>query len=158
MSLIKCKECRKEISDQAAACPNCGAPLQLAVAAETTQSKGSNPVAVVGIVGVIIVVLGLFYVYPFVFMGTDDSGAISLGQSPLAPAPVVTRAEYNRIQEGTTYVQVREVIGAAGEELSRSDLAGFTTVMYSWTNSNGSNMNAMFQNDALINKAQFGLR
>ena len=157
MSLIKCKECGKEISDQAAACPNCGAPVQVAAAAETAKPKGSNPVAV-GIVGAIIVVLGLFYVYPYIFTVTDDSGAISLPQTPLAPAPVVTRAEYNQIQEGMTYAQVRGIIGAAGEELSRSDLAGFTTVMYSWANSNGSNMNVMFQNDALVNKAQFGLQ
>lgn len=27
MSLIKCPECRKEISDKAIACPNCGMPL-----------------------------------------------------------------------------------------------------------------------------------
>lgn len=27
MSMVKCRECGKEISDQAVACPNCGAPL-----------------------------------------------------------------------------------------------------------------------------------
>ena len=27
MALIKCKECGKEISDRASACPNCGCPL-----------------------------------------------------------------------------------------------------------------------------------
>lgn len=27
MALINCKECGKEISDQASACPNCGAPV-----------------------------------------------------------------------------------------------------------------------------------
>jgi len=57
-----------------------------------------------------------------------------------------------------SYSEVRRIIGAPGEEVSRSDLAGLTTVMYSWINSNGSNMNAMFQNDELIQKAQFGLR
>ena len=71
-------------------------------------------------------------------------------------------AEYNQISNGHSYYQVREIIGAAGTEMSRSDLAGFTTVMYSWTNSNGSNMNAMFQGQAdevpkLVTKAQFGL-
>ena len=30
MSLIKCKECGKEISDLAASCPHCGAPLKAA--------------------------------------------------------------------------------------------------------------------------------
>ena len=27
MSLIKCKECGKEISDQASSCPHCGCPI-----------------------------------------------------------------------------------------------------------------------------------
>lgn len=42
-------------------------------------------------------------------------------------------------------------------ELCRSDLAGHTTVMYAWKNRNGSNMSAMFQDGALVSKAQFGL-
>ena len=27
MALVNCRECGKQISDQAAACPNCGAPV-----------------------------------------------------------------------------------------------------------------------------------
>lgn len=27
MALVKCKECGKEISDQATSCPNCGCPI-----------------------------------------------------------------------------------------------------------------------------------
>ena len=70
----------------------------------------------------------------------------------------VTLAAYMQIQNGMTYEQVREIIGTAGEEISRSNIAGYSTVMYSWKNWNGSNMNAMFQNDQLVTKAQFGLR
>ena len=78
-------------------------------------------------------------------------------QSPLATTWPVTKAKYEGVQEGMTYDQVRAVMGAAGDELSRSYMAGHTTVMYLWKNSNGSNMNAMFQNERLITKAQFGL-
>jgi hypothetical protein len=56
-------------------------------------------------------------------------------EQPFAPPPILTRAEYNVIREGMTYEQVRK----GGQERSRSDLGGFTTVMYSWTNANGSN-------------------
>ena len=70
---------------------------------------------------------------------------------------VVTMDEFTRIREGMTYAQVRNIIGAAGTELSRTTMLGTTTIMYSWTNDDFSNMNAMFQNDALVSKAQFGL-
>ena len=70
---------------------------------------------------------------------------------------VVSRAEYNRIRSGMSYSEVADIIGD-GTEISRSDMAGYTTEMYSWENpSGGGNMNAMFQNDELISKAQFGL-
>jgi GYF domain 2 len=85
-------------------------------------------------------------------------GHISLPQPVFAPPPIVTQAQYDQILNDMTYEQVCAIIGTDGEELSRSNIAGITTVMYSWTNANGSNMNAMFQSDRLVNKAQFGLR
>lgn len=73
------------------------------------------------------------------------------------PEPVVTMAEYNQLQNGVSYADAVRVISESGEEMSRSDLAGIVTAMYSWAIPNGSNMNAMFQNDAMVQKAQFGL-
>ena len=75
-----------------------------------------------------------------------------------AEAPVVTIEKFNKIKDGMAYWEVRSIIGTDGEKLSESVFSGITTVMYSWSNSNGSNMNAMFQDGKLINKAQFGLR
>ena len=69
----------------------------------------------------------------------------------------LSKANYLRISEGMTYREVVAVLGKPGEEMSRSDIAGFTTVMYGWKRWNGANMNAIFQNDALVTKAQFGL-
>jgi hypothetical protein len=56
-----------------------------------------------------------------------------------------------------TYPQVVEILGSSGKELSRSEIAGHTTVMYSWQKRGGANMNAMFQNGRLVTKALFGL-
>jgi len=79
--------------------------------------------------------------------------------------PVVTMHEYQRIQNGMSYRQVVSIIGQEGEEISRNFIEGapgvmedIETVMYQWQNTGGSNMNAMFQNDKLMQKAQFGLR
>ncbi len=57
-----------------------------------------------------------------------------------------------------SYAQAIIVIGKKGELLSENEIAGFHTAMYSWSNWDGSNMNIMFQNDKLIQKAQFGLK
>lgn len=120
--------------------------------------RGSRGMGWAGVVLGIIGALGIVYTSQKITEIVRDPFNASLPQSPLAPPPVVTRAKYERIREGMTYEQVREILGETGEELSRSDIGGYTTVMYSWKNSNGSNMNAMFQNGRLVNKAQFGLR
>lgn len=42
MALIKCSECGKEISDKAAACIGCGAPIAIAVAVEPSTTVSSK--------------------------------------------------------------------------------------------------------------------
>jgi len=78
--------------------------------------------------------------------------------APARPSSGLTYENYLRLKEGMTYAEVVEILGTTGEELSRSDIAGYTTVMYSWQKWTGANMNAMFQNGRLVTKAQFGLR
>lgn len=87
-----------------------------------------------------------------------------VGCGAVAP-PVVTMDEYTQIREGMTYSQVVSIIGASGEEVASNVIEGvpgvmptMRTTMYQWVNADGSNMNAMFQNGELIQKAQFGLR
>jgi len=118
--------------------------------------RGQKGLGGTGVVLAMIGLLGIIYVSQEINRIVKDPFApSSIGRSE---APVVTLAEYEQVREGMTYEQVRSIIGTPGQELSRSDLAGYTTVMYSWSNPNGSNMNAMFQNGRLVNKAQFGLR
>ena len=71
----------------------------------------------------------------------------------------VTLAQYGQVQPGMTEADVFGIIGT-GQETVRSDMAGIVTVMYEWPGSGslGANMNAMFQNGRLVQKAQFGLR
>lgn len=76
-----------------------------------------------------------------------------------ASACEATMEEYLKIRDGMTVAQVEQIIGCPGEELSSSSMAGFYTVMYMWEgNTMMGNMNAMFQNDALVSKAQMGLK
>lgn len=73
-------------------------------------------------------------------------------------APTITMAMYEQVKEGMTYEEVEAIMGSKGEELSRSKNGDFEAVMYSWKNSTGSNMVAMFQNGKLTTKSQFGLK
>jgi len=59
-----------------------------------------------------------------------------------------------------SYSQVVSILGSQGTEMSSSDIAGYSTVMYSWDGEGGfgANMNATFQNGELVSKAQFGLK
>jgi len=118
--------------------------------------QGRKGLGGIGVLLAAIGLVGIIYVSQEINRVLKDPFAPnSLGASE---PPVVTLADYEQILEGMTYEQVRTIIGASGEELSRSDLGGYMTVMYSWSNGNGSNMSVMFQNGALLNKAQFGLR
>jgi hypothetical protein len=68
-------------------------------------------------------------------------------------------AQYQSLASGMSYPRVIAILGCEGSELSRVDMAGFKTVMYMWQgNSPVANMNVMFQNGALISRAQFGLQ
>jgi len=85
---------------------------------------------------------------------------ISLALQPaMASDCTVTKAQYDALQHGMSYSQAVGILGCEGEELSSSDIAGTKTIMLMWKgDSFGANMTAMFQDDRMIQKAQFGLR
>jgi hypothetical protein len=71
----------------------------------------------------------------------------------------VSLAQYQNLAMGMSYSRAVAALGCEGSELSRTDMAGHRTVMFMWQGKSlGANMNAMFQNDALVSRAQFGLR
>jgi hypothetical protein len=77
----------------------------------------------------------------------------------------VTMSQYNRLENGMSYLKAWDVLGSPGSETAHTHTDGIADVMgpietvsYSWINSDGSNVSVMFQNDKLISKAQFGLR
>lgn len=90
---------------------------------------------------------------------SDNAGADNKATADAeASGPSLTMDGYNRVKNGMTYDQVVAIVGKPSQELSRNEMAGTETVMYSWEGSLGANMNAMFQNNKLVQKAQFGLR
>jgi len=150
MSMKACKECGKEISSKAQSCPNCGAVLK----------KKTGCLTYIGAIFLFFIILGIFST---AWMGSTKpkSGLVlpSIGEQ------IVDFEKYKKIENGMSYKKVVSIIGTEGEEMSKNKIDGIPkvmdsieTVMYQWVNSNGSNMNAVFQNDKLIQKAQFGLK
>ncbi|MFC1613915.1 DUF3862 domain-containing protein [Gemmatimonadota bacterium] len=153
MAMMKCKECGNEVSSKAESCPGCGVVLKKKTGCLTYMLAGFLFLILLGVIGSLM----------------NDSTPSSKPKAGLKMPSIgkqfVTYAEYERIQNGISYKEVVAIIGDEGEEMSRSKINGvpgvmedIETVMYQWVNTNGSNMNAMFQNDKLIQKAQFGLK
>jgi hypothetical protein len=60
MSLIKCQECRQEISSEAEVCPHCG--FRLREVAKLTRRGRGNGIGCLGFVAIVIVALFAWYV------------------------------------------------------------------------------------------------
>ena len=69
----------------------------------------------------------------------------------------VTMDKYNKINNGMTYDQVKAILGE-GQLSSQSLIVNVKDEIYSWINTDGSNMQVTFQNGKVDTKAQFELK
>ena len=154
-----CPFCHNIISIDAKTCSACGddargsrspSPLSSVVATPKSPVKlALGLLALVALVGYAMMnnsnVRGPANAY--LQIGSTEPGGVSLDQ-------------FKQLQDGMTYVEAVRTLGSSGTEQSRSSIGDIVTVMYSWpgAGTSGGNMNAMFQNDKLVSKAQFGLR
>ena len=165
--LTECPVCRRAFEGTQRYCEHCGHRLESASTpgpSEPRQAVARMPTSMAfrssryGWLVISVALVGFFFFVKYVPPDGQATLLTSKDRWAAARRPVVvTMAEYERIGTGMSYEQVSTFIGAEGVELSRSYVAGYITVMYSWKNANGSNMNVTFQNGALIAKAQFGL-
>lgn len=130
--MTKCRACGADIAKSAATCPRCGA-----------KNKKGHPI------------LTLFLIL-FIL------GAVAAaGQTGSPSKEELTLEKFNSVSTGMTYEEVVDIIGFEGELSSQVDLdmgQQYKTEIYTWANTNGSNMNATFQGGAVVSKAQFGLK
>jgi Beta-lactamase inhibitor (BLIP) len=74
----------------------------------------------------------------------------------------ITKEEFDKIQNGMTYEQVKQIVGGEGHKVSETGKPGAAdhTVMYDYQGEGeiGANASLMFQGGKLINKSQFGLK
>lgn len=81
MALIKCHECGRDISTEAAACPGCGAPVRKAPAPQAPPPKSDAP-GWLPIALVVFVVLGTIWM----FRSCSDSSSGDAKSQPAAEA------------------------------------------------------------------------
>jgi hypothetical protein len=168
--MITCSRCNAANAPDTQFCQQCG--LQLS-SAPTGKPKMKNSLLITLIVvGCIVLSCGLCGTIAMFTPGKTEEKSQTqatpkqVASTPAAaPAPKatvaeptgVTMANFNKLRTGMTYRQAVAILGAEGEVLSENEIGGTRTVMYQWKGGYLANMNAMFQNDKLISKAQFGL-
>jgi len=69
-----------------------------------------------------------------------------------------TKQHYSALETGMSYAEAVAIVGCEGEEMSSSEMMGIRTIMVMWDGASFGSMTAMFQNDELMSKAQFGLK
>ncbi len=70
----------------------------------------------------------------------------------------ITLAEFNQIQTGMSYEQVKEILKRDGLLKSETNIAGTTSRLISWINSDGSNVIITFGNGKVNSKTQTNLK
>lgn len=73
-------------------------------------------------------------------------------------AKSIKLTQFKNLKTGMPYKRVVEILGSEGSPTADSQLAGFKTEGYSWSNLNGSNIQCLFQNGKLVQKSQMGLK
>jgi hypothetical protein len=86
-----------------------------------------------------------------------DAAEVSFANLREGPPLGVTGEKYDRVGKGMSYEQVSQIVGLEGQEESREVVGTTTTVVYSWSNDDGSKLEATFVNGALAEKEQVNL-
>lgn len=144
---MQCPKCKTELPEGSVACSSCGANLN------KKWYQKNSPLTVV------IMILALCFLgFAVWFFVSSMGGSDNQGNDP--SKVLITLEEYNRIENGMTYEEVRDIIGGDGtlmSEVGEKD-SPYYTVSYSWEGKGlGANANFTFQGGKLSVKAQFGL-
>lgn len=98
--------------------------------------------------------------------GTTGASMATTPATPTAQAPSPTAArhagasmaDFMAIQLGMTLAQVEHTMGAQGHLVSQTDMAGYTSAIYSWDGDTvPSSVLVTIENGRVTGKSQFGL-
>jgi hypothetical protein len=121
--------------------------------------------AILGFLALLLLVLGLVFIFekkeiikPPTTPATEKTREEPGEQTIPSPSPGITKAMYDRIRTGMTYAEVISHLGRDGQELSRTEIAGFVTEIYFWKNEDNSEVMITLSNGKVMQKVQVGLR
>lgn len=160
-----CSNCGKELSDGVDFCSNCGQKINdnaqqtTGVNAGDNKAKDKKPkkkrgcltailsLMIIGFGGIAVMSMQNSLVQKNISGVSDDS-------------EYITMEEYNSIQAGMSYDEVKEIVSSEGEVSAESSVAGYSTKIITWYGNGvaGSNANVTFLNDVVQSKAQAGLQ
>ena len=133
-NMKKCRFCQTDIPKSAKVCPNCKRAL-----------KGSG--CLFGILAVVFLI-GIIIVGILVFVGQNDF--IQKSVSGVSDdSEYITMDEYNQIETGMSYEEIKEIVGSDGEITSQAESNGIKIVIITWYGNGmaGSNANVTFTNN-----------
>jgi hypothetical protein len=78
--------------------------------------------------------------------------------APVAVTGTASMADFLAIQPGMTLADVERTIGSPGTLVSQTDMAGYSSAIYSWDGDTVlATVMVMFENGRVVNKTEFGL-
>ena len=140
-----CKHCKTVIPKNAKVCPNC-------------RKKQSNTLIWIILIVFILVIIAIVGAGTDSNSGNKATSSIPSTQVQEKEISGLTEEKYNSIEQGMSYDEVVDIIGEEGTNAAESEYAGIKTVVYEWNAADGwGNASITFQDDKVINKAQFGV-
>lgn len=76
----------------------------------------------------------------------------------LSKGAAYTMDQFNKIQQGMSYDEVKAIMGADGYLESETQLMGSNNAMYGWIGKGGANIQVTFGDGQVDSKTQFGLK
>ncbi len=153
--------------------PTCKAPLPISASLLPRQGRANWLPAAFGIISLAAFACGTTLLLsgkgsqsqpgsPLAGVATASSGGYGASQTPTSvqgPDCRVNLSGFEQPTPGMSHATVAGLLGCPGQETARSEHMGFSTAMYSWDGAGErALMSVLFQNDALAQKNQFGLK
>jgi ribosomal protein L40E len=179
-----CLQCNAQNQMSAAFCYSCGAHFQPPVAQQRSKKKGGTILLI--ICGVLVFsCAGLTAIWsllrdyvstrsatptpvsttptpasatstPVSTLGSPTPNPSSVAEGPYRVG--VTLANYNRLQTGMTYDQVRQILGKEGTVRIRANTANFVSLTYAWKGDDSGELFGIFHDDKLVKKSEYALK